>query len=131
MSDSPDPLAFTPVPTGSRRHDGWTPVRQRQFIDALAATGTVGGAVKAVGMSRNSAYALRDRPGAAGFAAAWDAALFQARQRIYETVVDRALNGITSPRYYKGRIVGTRHRFDYRGVNAALCPPPQPQKRTD
>jgi hypothetical protein len=123
MSDSPDPLSFTPVPTGSR-HDGWTPARQINFIAAVSATGVVGSAARAVGMSRKSAYALRARPGSESFARAWDTALDMGRQRIWELVVDRAVNGVTAPRYYRGKIVGTRHHYDYRGVNAALSPPP-------
>lgn len=66
--------AFHPVPVGGR-HDGWTLERQADFIGHLAETGSVLAAARAVSMSRENAYRLRRRPGAAGFAAAWDAAL--------------------------------------------------------
>lgn len=66
--------AFHPVPVGPRR-DGWVPERQAAFIGYLAETRSVLAAARAVGMGRESAYRLRKRPGAAGFAAAWDAAL--------------------------------------------------------
>lgn len=66
--------AFHPVPVGPRR-DGWVPERQAAFIGFLAQTRSVLAAARAVGMGRESAYRLRKRPGAAGFAAAWDAAL--------------------------------------------------------
>lgn len=66
--------AFHPVPVGPRR-DGWVPERQAAFIGFLAQTRSVCAAARAVGMGRESAYRLRKRPGAAGFAAAWDAAL--------------------------------------------------------
>lgn len=66
--------AFHAVPIGKRR-DGWTPARQVSFIGMLYETRSVVAAAKAVGMGRESAYRLRKRPGAAGFAAAWDAAL--------------------------------------------------------
>jgi hypothetical protein len=66
--------AFYPVPTRTRR-DGWTIERQADFLGMLAETGSVIGACEAVGISRKSAYRLRDRPGAESFAAAWDAAL--------------------------------------------------------
>lgn len=66
--------AFHPVPVGAR-HDGWTLERQADFIGHLAETRSVLAAARAVSMSRESAYRLRRRPGAAGFAAAWDAAL--------------------------------------------------------
>ena len=66
--------AFHPVPVGPRK-DGWTPTRQAAFIGLLAQTRSVEGACRAISMGRESAYRLRKRPGAAGFAAAWDAAL--------------------------------------------------------
>lgn len=65
---------FTPVPCRARR-DGWTADRQRAFIAALACTGCVGKAAREAGMSRESAYRLRRRRGAEGFAAAWDSIL--------------------------------------------------------
>src|SRR4051812_39493379 len=77
-----DPLAFTrfaPVPV-KPRHDGWSPQRQLQFIVALARGATPGEAAAALGMSRQTAYALRRRPGAEDFARAWDEALAFARQ---------------------------------------------------
>ena len=70
----PPRISFTPVPLKAR-HDGWTPSRQRHFIELLAATKSVTRACKAVGMSAVTAYALRKKPGAESFAAAWDAAL--------------------------------------------------------
>ena len=70
----PRRIRFTPVPLKAR-HDGWTPARQRHFIDRLAATKSVARACREVGMSSVTAYALRRRPGAESFAAAWDEAL--------------------------------------------------------
>jgi hypothetical protein len=66
--------AFTPVPLRYRR-DGWTPRRQADFLGRLAAARSVSAAAAFVGMARESAYRLRDRPGAESFAAAWDAVL--------------------------------------------------------
>ena len=66
--------AFHAVPVGPRA-DGWTPRRQAAFIGYLAETGSVLAAARRVSMGRESAYRLRKRRGAAGFAAAWDAAL--------------------------------------------------------
>jgi hypothetical protein len=57
------------------RADGWTPVRQAEFIGHLAATRSVAAAARAVSMARETAYRLRERPGAQGLAAAWDVAL--------------------------------------------------------
>lgn len=66
--------AFHPVPVAPRA-DGWTPLRQAHFIGFLAQTRSVAAAARAAGMGRECAYRLRKRAGAAGFAAAWDAAL--------------------------------------------------------
>jgi len=66
--------AFAPVPV-KRRADGWTPLRQAKFIGVLAETGSVSAAAERVGMARETAYRLRDKPGAEEFARAWDAAL--------------------------------------------------------
>ncbi len=65
---------FHPVPVAPRA-DGWTHQRQAAFIGHLAQTRSVAKAARMVSMGRESAYRLRKRPGAAGFAAAWDAAL--------------------------------------------------------
>jgi hypothetical protein len=66
--------AFVPVPLRARA-DGWTPLRQAEFVGWLAETRSVSTAAQKVGMARETAYRLRRRRGAEGFAAAWDAAL--------------------------------------------------------
>ena len=129
MSTSDDPLAFTAVPGAGMRHDGWTPRRQYDFIQALAVMGVVSRAARAVGMSKQSAYKLRDRPGAESLVAAWDVALAMGYDRAYELAVEQARNGITTPRFYKGKQVGTRHRYDHRLAMAALDPPAPPPPR--
>lgn len=117
MTDSPhpepDPRAFTPVP-GRTRRDGWTPERQHRFIQALAAMGVVAAAARAVGKSGTSAYKLRERPGAAGLARAWDIAQTMAGDRAFGQAMDRAMNGVETPRFYKGVQVATVRRPDYR-----------------
>ena len=64
---------FAPVPV-RQRDDRWTAERQRGFLECLAATGSVTVAARSVAMSRESAYVLRRRVDARGFAQAWDAA---------------------------------------------------------
>jgi hypothetical protein len=54
------------------RRDGWTPARQLRFLDALARTRSVTRAAADAGMSRESAYRLRNRDPDGLFAAAWD-----------------------------------------------------------
>lgn len=64
---------------GRSRTDRWTPERQIAFLAALADSRSVTAAAAAAGMSRESAHRLRNRPGAALFAALWDLALAPAR----------------------------------------------------
>ena len=108
-----DAPAFDPVPT-TPRHDGWTPDRQRRFIEALATLGAVAKACRAVGLSTASAYKLRDRPDAESFAAAWHLALQMGRDRVWERAMDRALNGYIRSTRYRGEVTGYRHVFDNR-----------------
>lgn len=117
VQDAPPPSAaplpallpdFTPVPRQCERHDGWTPARQRAFIEALADTGSVRAAVNTVGQTTVGAYRLRRQPGAQSFAAAWSAALDLGVQRIEDVAMDRALNGVEVPVYSYGKLVGTR-----------------------
>jgi hypothetical protein len=118
--ESEEQFPFTPVPTGRNRHDGWTPERQRAFIDALARTGIVNTAVRFVGKSPASAYKLRQRPDAESFAAAWDDALAEARLRAFDAIVSRAVRGSQIPRFYAGNFAGMRHCFETRIALAAL-----------
>ncbi len=104
---------FTPVAVAARA-DGWTADKQNGFIEALAESGCVASAAKAVGMSRESVYRLRARPDAAGFRQAWEAALDYAYHRLGEAALDRALNGVPVPIYYKGEQVGERRHYDER-----------------
>lgn len=110
-ADTPD---FTPVPKKYYRHDGWTPERQRAFIAALAACGSVTEAARHVGMSHGTAYRLRNDPGAEEFAAAWDAALAKATSRIHDVLVNHAINGAPEPIMYGGEQVGEFRRHNYR-----------------
>ncbi|HEX8641970.1 MAG TPA: hypothetical protein VF704_12560 [Allosphingosinicella sp.] len=119
-SDSPPPPrrgvpAFTPVPLRYRA-DGWTPMKQADFIGALAERRCVAAAARAVGMTRESAYRLRAKPGAESFAAAWDATLAplwpMPRKSTAEWLRHRASYGTLKPLMRGGRHVGTRHSPD-------------------
>jgi hypothetical protein len=99
MADSPRTLrprlpAFTPVPV-NRRADGWTPLRQAEFIGVLAETGSVRAAAEFVGMARETAYRLRRKPGAEDFARAWDKAVVIARMRQGRAVPGDSETGLT------------------------------------
>lgn len=141
MSDSrPDPRsaavqcrrisripAFTPVPLRPRP-DGWSPVRQAEFIGLLAQTRCVSKAATLVGMSRESAYRLRRKPGAEEFVAAWDAILgapgtpdSKGRAKVtLETLFQRIKQGSYRPILRGGRYVGTIQKHDNSALLALL-----------
>jgi hypothetical protein len=108
-----DGLGFGPVPV-RYRHNGWTPDRQLEFIEALADGGCVEQAARAVGMSRNSAYALRRRPDAQAFRLAWDAATDNAVARLADAALSRAIHGVAVPVFHEGEQVGERRHYDER-----------------
>ncbi|MEH6789502.1 hypothetical protein [Parasphingorhabdus sp.] len=114
--DIPD---FIPAPC--RRHNGWTAERQRAFIGYLARIGLVAPAARAVGMSRQSAYALREKTGAESFAEAWDLALEMGLGNAEDHAIARALDGYELPYFYGGRQCGTIRRYDHRLLLAALA----------
>lgn len=76
---APPVIAFTPVPLRPRS-DGRTPELQLRFIQALSRGLTPGEAAHSVGKNRQNAYALRKRPGAESFAAAWDSVVTHVRR---------------------------------------------------
>lgn len=108
--------AFYPVPLRPMRN-GWTPEKQAHFLGWLAETGSVSIACARVGMSRNTAYKLRRKPGAESFAAAWDAALGAPVRKV--TITDLpylAYHGLIRPCFRAGKYVGFRQKPD----NSAL-----------
>ena len=113
-------LAFTAVPTLRQRSDGWTPMQQSRFIQALSVMGSVAQAAMAVGMSRKSAYALRDRSGAESFALSWDMAIDVGRQRQFDHAMERAINGVTTIRVMRGGSVSVNGGPDMGILRSAL-----------
>ena len=118
---------FTEIPPSSAlaqpkaRHDGWSPDRQKTFLEALARTGSVKAAALYTGLSRESAYKLRRRPDAKAFMRAWDAALIHARDLFADDLLERGLSGWTEPVWHLGEEVGTRERFSPPMFLAALA----------
>ena len=114
---------FRPASLRSRA-DGWSEERQCAFLCALYATGSVAAAAKAVGMTRTSAYRLRQRPGAESFAAMWDRVLTPpgaghvAKPRPdFRKVTLQTLNiwletGFVQPVVYRGRLCAVRRKPD-------------------
>jgi hypothetical protein len=96
------------------RHDGWTAARQIAFIEILAATKCVDEACRRVGMSDTSAYELRNRPCGAAFSKAWDLALEFQLDRLEQAAIERSINGVPRPIFFKGEQVGEYRHFDER-----------------
>lgn len=96
---------FEPVPLRARV-DGWTPERQRAFVEHLAETLCPETAAALVGMSAEGARRLRRRPGAEGFNAACDAALRKGlAERGRAALIDEAVNGRVVRRFYHGELI--------------------------
>lgn len=121
----PDFLRFDPVPVRARK-DGWTAVVQRRFILLLSQGAGPGEAARHVGRSKQGAYALRGKPAACGFAAAWDAAVdFAATARaakrgLAPVLAQSGMEVILTPRFYRGRLVGFVQREDHSRVLETL-----------
>ena len=101
---------FDPVALRAR-HDGWTPARQVDFIEALAAGGCVAEAARSVGMSKAAAYKLRARADAQAFRLAWDAAIDFAMAQLVDAAVGRAIHGVPVPIFHQGEQVGERRDY--------------------
>jgi len=100
---------FAPVPR-RYRHDGWTPERQRAFIEALADTGCVTRAAGMVNMAQANCYTLRRAAGAEGFRRAWDAALDFGLKRLKDIAFERAIEGQLVPVFVAGKLMGFRRK---------------------
>ena len=107
-----DRLAFEPVAVRTRA--GWTPERQRAFIEELANCGVVCEAAARVGMTEQSAHWLRRRDDAEPFNLAWDAALRLGLDRLRSIAYERAVTGTVKRHYYKGEVVGEDRVYDNR-----------------
>ncbi|WP_258319722.1 hypothetical protein [Qipengyuania flava] len=102
-----DPLlAFEPFLHTQPRRNSITPDLQRRFVATLAATGIVKVAAKRIGKSIEALYKLRARPGAEGFAEAWDAAVERGARRLEDLAMERAMLGTRTPIVSGGEILG-------------------------
>ncbi len=110
------PRAYIPAtPTRyTQRSDGWTPDRQRGFLERIAEGATVDEASASVGLSPGAAYTLRRRAAGAAFALGWDAAKLVARPIVAETLFLRAIGGQTERVTRPDGEVIERHRYDNR-----------------
>lgn len=117
---NPDGYAASAQHKPRTRNDGWNRAKMVRFIEGLTETGSVSDAADIAGMSRQSAYRLRSRMIGQPFDFAWEAALEFGIQQLAHRLLDRCLNGVPVPVFYKGEIVGERRVFNDRASMAIL-----------
>ena len=79
------------------------------FLEAFALTGNVSESAKAAGVGRSTVYDARESDKA--FAAAWDEAEEDAADRLERVALERAVDGVAEPVYYKGQLAGAVRRY--------------------
>ncbi|QPQ54299.1 hypothetical protein IC614_07985 [Allosphingosinicella flava] len=87
------------------RHDGFTPERQRRFLEALGKTGCVRDACRVAGVSSTAAYRARTR--IAGFEEKWETALAMASTELEAVAWKRAVEGAEVVTVRSGEVVST------------------------
>ena len=103
------------IPAPASYH--WTPALQREFLEHLAATGSVKLAAQRVSMSTGAVYQLRQRPEGAAFKLGCGAAVLIARARLADELLDRAIWGHEETAELMredGRSYAKRRRLDAR-----------------
>lgn len=122
--DPPDPddplLGFAPYVHKAPRRNSITPDRQRAFIAALAATGIVTQAARSIGASLEALYRLRHRPGAEGFAQAWEQAIDRGIARLEDCAVELAIRGEELPIVSLGQVLGTYRKHNFAHIRFVL-----------
>lgn len=91
------------------------------FLRMLSATHSVSAAARSVGMGRQSAYRLRSRLKGGPFDLAWDVAFHHSYDNLAHAALERALNGVEIPVFFKGEQIGSYRRYDERLTVALLA----------
>lgn len=99
----------------------WTPDVQAAFLRALASTHSVAQAARMVGVGRSSAYRMRADLRGEAFDLAWEAAFACGMDALADAALDRALNGVEVPHFYKGELIHTSRKYDERLTVALLA----------
>jgi hypothetical protein len=115
-----DTLDFDPVPLRFRR-DGWTPEKQREYVEALADTGVARQAAARVGMTEQSVNRLRRRPEARSFDRSCDGAMRVGAKRLVSIAYERAIEGTIKRHYYHGEVRSEERVYDGRLLIALLA----------
>lgn len=112
VADDDPVLRFDAYLHVAPRRNSITPDKQRAFVATLAATGIVTQAARSIGVSLEALYKLRNRAGAEGFSAAWDAAVDRGMNRLEDCALERAIAGEERPVVWDGQVVTTWTRYD-------------------
>lgn len=102
--------------------------QRARFLEVLAEHANVGEAVRASGLPRRRALSLRAAD--EDFAADWDAAIEDARDRLELAAWTRALDGVEEPYFYGGQERGTLRRHPD-GLLQMLLKAERPEKFGD
>lgn len=108
-----DRLAFDPVKL-RQRHGGFSPEKQREYVEALADTGIAREAAARVGLSEQAINRIRRRADAVSLDRACDAAHRFGARRLRSVAYERAIEGVLKDRYYRGELVGRERVYDNR-----------------
>ncbi len=84
--------------------------KRKVFLRILAQTGKVAEAARAVGFQDTSSLQTFRRNDE-DFAEEWENALDSAKHVLEEAAIDRAVNGVLEPTYYKGEVVGYTPKY--------------------
>lgn len=108
-----DRLAFEPVPL-RYREDGFTPEKQRAYVEALADCGIAREAAARVGLSEQAINRVRRRSDARSFDRACEAAHVFGARRIRSIAFERAIEGTLKGHYYHGELISQERVYDNR-----------------
>ena len=114
-----DILDFTPVEL-RYRPDGWTPAKQREFVEALADTGVIRTAAERVGMNERSVSRLRRRADARTFDIACTGAQRIGARRLVSIAYERAIEGTIKRHFFHGELKAEERVYDNRLLIALL-----------
>jgi hypothetical protein len=133
----PEEFDFDPVPL-RYRHDGLTPEKQREYVEALADTGVAHEAAARVGVSEQAINRVRRRADARSFDLACEAALRFAARRIRSIAFERAIEGSIKRHYYHGELKSEERVYDNRllvyllgKLDRQLAPPAEAEAVAD
>jgi hypothetical protein len=109
----PAGLDFDPVAT-RYRHDGITPAKQREYVEALADCGIARVAAARIGVSEQAVNRLRRRADARSFNLACEAAQRFGARRLHSIAWERAIEGTIRRHYYHGELKSEERVYDNR-----------------